>query len=66
MEDKSKFIKSITPNRGRVGGQDTHNYEGMECPHCGAQTGIDPALVKDDDPMLYCPECDKPLFGDAE
>lgn len=61
-----KIIKSITPNRGRVGGQDTYNYSGMECPHCGAQTNVDPALVKDDDPMIYCKECDKPLFGEPE
>lgn len=41
-------------------------YYGMECPHCGAQTNVDPALVNDDDPMVYCPECDEPLFGSSE
>lgn len=41
------------------------SYEGMICPHCGAQTNVDPALIPDDPdyPMQYCPECDEPLFG---
>lgn len=38
------------------------NYYGMTCPHCGCETGIDPAIIADDDPMPYCPECDEPLF----
>jgi hypothetical protein len=42
------------------------NYYGMYCPHCNAETGVDPALVEPDGPMIYCPECDKPLFGDPE
>lgn len=40
-------------------------YFGMTCPHCGEQTNIDPALVMPDDPMLYCPECDEPLFSNS-
>lgn len=42
------------------------SYEGMTCPHCGAQTNVDPALVEPDAPMIYCKECDQPLFGDFE
>lgn len=34
----------------------------IKCPHCGADTNVDPALLKDDDPMPYCPECDEPLL----
>lgn len=40
-----------------------NDYGYMTCPHCGAQTTIDPALVDPDAPMIYCPECDEPLFG---
>lgn len=35
----------------------------IKCPHCGFQTDIDPAFVEPDAPMLYCPDCDEPLFG---
>lgn len=37
-------------------------YVGMRCPHCDAQTNVDPALIKEGDPMPYCIECDMPLF----
>lgn len=40
-------------------------YGYMKCPHCGSQTNVDPALVNPNDPMLYCDECDQPLFGDT-
>jgi NAD-dependent SIR2 family protein deacetylase len=43
-----------------------NNYYGMKCPHCGCQTTVDPALLEDDAPMPYCPECDEPLFGDKD
>lgn len=42
--------------------KDITYYNGMTCPHCGCETGVDPALVAPDDPMPYCPECDEPLF----
>lgn len=39
------------------------DYNGIICHHCGCETGIEPASVNPDDPMLYCPECDEPLFN---
>lgn len=39
-------------------------YYGMMCPHCQCDTGIEPALVEPDAPMLYCPECKEPLFDE--
>ena len=41
-------------------------YDGIKCPHCGYETGIEPASVLPDDPMLYCPHCDEPLFQVGE
>lgn len=43
-----------------------NEYNGIICPHCGHETGIEPALVLPDDPMIYCPECDEPLFQIGE
>jgi hypothetical protein len=37
-------------------------YNGIICPHCGFETGVEPALILPDDPMIYCDECDEPLF----
>ena len=34
----------------------------MDCPHCGAETTVDPALIPIDAPMIYCTECGKGLF----
>jgi hypothetical protein len=34
----------------------------IKCPHCGYQSGVDPALLQNEDPMPYCNECDKPLL----
>lgn len=39
-----------------------NEYNGIICPHCGHETGIEPALVDPDSPMIYCSECDEPLF----
>lgn len=36
----------------------------LVCPHCGAQSMVDPALLRDESPMPYCEECDKPLIVD--
>jgi len=41
-----------------------NEFTGIVCPHCGYETGIEPALVDPDAPMLYCPECDEALFDD--
>lgn len=41
------------------------DYNGIICPHCGYETGIEPALCSPEDPMKYCPECDEPLFYTA-
>lgn len=38
------------------------DFNGIICPHCGYETGIEPALVNPDGPMQYCMECDEPLF----
>jgi hypothetical protein len=43
-----------------------NDYGFMNCPHCGSETTVDPALVRDEDPMEYCQECDKPLFGNDD
>lgn len=32
------------------------------CPYCGYNTGIDPALITEDDPMPYCDNCGEPLL----
>ncbi len=31
------------------------DFNGIICPHCGCETGIEPALVN--------PDCDEPLFN---
>lgn len=41
-------------------------YTGIICPNCGYETGIEPALVLPSDPMLYCEQCDEPIFGIPE
>jgi predicted nucleic acid-binding Zn ribbon protein len=41
-------------------------YYGIKCPNCGHETNVDPALLDDDAPMVYCPECDEPLFGEPD
>ena len=38
----------------------------LKCPTCGAQSNVDPSLLKPDDPMPYCDECDSPLIQDNE
>lgn len=43
-----------------------NEFTGIICPHCGCETGIEPALVDPDGPMLYCPECDEELFPSPE
>lgn len=43
-----------------------NQYNGIVCPNCGCETGIEPALCNPDAPMIYCPECDKPLFPIAD
>lgn len=40
-------------------------YHGIKCPHCGEDSGIEPALLDPVSPMPYCPACDEPLFGDS-
>lgn len=42
------------------------SYEGINCPHCGHPTGIDPALVTDESPMPYCKNCDGAIFGNDD
>lgn len=39
----------------------SNEYLGMICPHCGQQTGIDPALMEDHKPN-YCPCCNEQIF----
>lgn len=34
----------------------------LQCRNCGHQTNIDPALMQDDAPMQYCPECNEALI----
>lgn len=29
-----------------------NEYNGIICPHCGCETGIEPALILPDDPMV--------------
>lgn len=36
-------------------------YTGLICPHCGAETGIDPALMNDEI-CSFCPECKEQIF----
>ena len=43
-----------------------NDYTGIICPNCGHETGIEPALVIPLDPILYCPECDEPLFNEKQ
>jgi hypothetical protein len=38
----------------------------MTCPHCQYVTDVDPALITDESPMQYCPNCEGALFGEDE
>lgn len=46
--------------KGNLAMQSTE-YEGMICPHCGEQTGIDPALCEPDQ-CTFCPHCNEQIF----
>lgn len=41
-------------------------WRGMTCPHCQYETDVDPALITDESPMPYCPNCEGALFGEDE